>query len=108
MEKIIVIGCPGTIERLAFALMHGSSQSLAEIKKILVEDYGIEVKKADDLKQAIPQYMDKVLELKPEKLPSIEDVEMFVKSKQKNEQRKHWVVPKTIGKPCKSKVRKRK
>lgn len=106
MKDIIIVGGGNfNMAHLAIAMLQLSSREVNELRVILKDEYGVE---PVDLKKEINLSIEKTLECMPEILPSPSDVEIFAKSRQKELQKKSWVVPRTIGRPCKGKFQKRK
>ena len=101
-KTIIVNGRGMTVAELAEKLLKSSTEEVEEIKKVLREEYGIVLKKE------IPKQTNRTFGLLHSSIEEIIGILKVAEKTRQQENARKWYVPKTIGKPCKPKIKCRK
>lgn len=95
------------IQKIAEGLVRLSCAEVQAIARILAKEYGISAKEDISLRQDIPSETEKTFTLKDGLDEALLEVAL-VREAQRRAEKKQWFVPKTIGKPCKVLLKKRK
>lgn len=95
------------IKRIAEELVRLSDAQTYALACFLAKEYGISAKEDISLRQDIPSETEKTFTLKDGLDEALREVAL-VREAQRRAEKRQWFVPKTIGKPCKVLLKKRK
>lgn len=95
------------IQKIAEGLVNLSFAEVQALARILAMEYGVSAKEDISLRQDIPSETEKTFTLKDGLDEALREAAL-VREVQRRAEKRQWYVPKTIGKPCKVLLKRRK